>query len=145
MKPEAMFEGFDHAQYKDEAEQRWGHTPAWKQSQERASKYTQADWQAIKDESAEIALGLAALMDREPTDPAVQALIERHHRQICERFYDCPIAMYRGLADMWVNDVRFTKNIDKVKPGLAAFQRDQVLWSKFSEWRYDSYITAAKV
>jgi hypothetical protein len=29
--------------------------------------------------------------------------------------------MVRGLGEMYVADARFTKNIDKVRPGLAAF------------------------
>jgi hypothetical protein len=30
--------------------------------------------------------------------------------------------MYAGLAQMWVDDDRFTKNIDKAGEGLAAYQ-----------------------
>ncbi len=33
----------------------------------------------------------------------------------------------------------------KIHQDMRAFQRDQVLWSKFSEWRYDSYIAGAKI
>jgi DNA-binding transcriptional MerR regulator len=122
-----MFEGFDHSQYEDEVRERWGHTEAYKQSQERTSRYTKADWDAVKAESLAIQQDLAALMDRPVTDPAVQAVIERHYRQINERFYDCPLAMYRNLASIWVDDPRFTKNIDKVKPGLARFQHDAAI------------------
>ena len=31
--------------------------------------------------------------------------------------------MYAGLGDLYVNDPRFTRNIDKARKGLAAFQR----------------------
>ncbi|MDP3488427.1 MAG: TipAS antibiotic-recognition domain-containing protein [Bacillota bacterium] len=30
---------------------------------------------------------------------------------------------FRGLGDLYVEDERFTANIDKVKPGLASFLR----------------------
>jgi TRAP-type mannitol/chloroaromatic compound transport system substrate-binding protein len=33
----------------------------------------------------------------------------------------------------------------KIHQDMRAFQRDQILWSRFSEWRYDSYIAAAKI
>ena len=33
----------------------------------------------------------------------------------------------------------------KIHQDMRAFQRDQILWSRFSEWRYDSYITSAKI
>ncbi|MDF2717378.1 MAG: MerR family transcriptional regulator [Paenibacillus sp.] len=34
--------------------------------------------------------------------------------------------IYRGLGDMYVNDPRFTKNIDKAQAGLAAFFREAI-------------------
>ena len=33
----------------------------------------------------------------------------------------------------------------KIHQDMRAFQRDQILWSRFSEWRYDSYISNAKI
>ena len=33
----------------------------------------------------------------------------------------------------------------KIHQDMRAFQRDQILWSRFSEWRYDSYISAVKL
>ena len=36
--------------YAEEAEQRWGETEAWKQSQGRTSTYTKADWAQVKAE-----------------------------------------------------------------------------------------------
>ena len=33
----------------------------------------------------------------------------------------------------------------KIHQDMRAFQRDQILWSRFSEWRYDSYIASAKL
>jgi hypothetical protein len=32
--------------------------------------------------------------------------------------------MYKGLADMYVDDARFTAYYDAYKPGLALFMRD---------------------
>ena len=32
--------------------------------------------------------------------------------------------MHRGLGEMYVADPRFTENIDRLRPGLAAYQRD---------------------
>src|SRR5689334_23987956 len=52
--PEERFEVFgehDPTQYADEAEQRWGDTDAYKQSQERTSRYTKQDWLDIKAET----------------------------------------------------------------------------------------------
>lgn len=116
-----LFDGFDHAQYEEEARQRWGNSKEYQESAKRTGGYTKADWEAIKAEGMAIYTDLASVMDRDPADPAVQAAIQRHHQQINDRFYTCSTAVYRGLGEMYVQDERFTANIDKVKPGLARF------------------------
>jgi hypothetical protein len=118
-----LFGDFDPAQYEEEARQRWGHTPAYQESIQRTKKYTQADWAAIRQEGQAIEQGLAALMDRSPTDPEVQGWIQKHHQLINDRFYTCPPELYRGLGDLYVQDERFTAYYDRIKPGLAQFVR----------------------
>lgn len=67
--------------------------------------------------------GLASLMDRDPADPEVQSLIDRHFQQINNRYYTCTPEIYRGLGDLYVNDERFKANYEQVRPGLAKFMR----------------------
>ena len=43
---ELFGDGFDDA-YAEEAQERWGESEAWAQSQARTSRYTKADWQEI--------------------------------------------------------------------------------------------------
>jgi hypothetical protein len=62
-------------------------------------------------------------VDRAATDPEVQGWISRHHRQIDSRFYTCAADVYRGLADLYVDDPRFAATYDAVRPGLARFLR----------------------
>jgi hypothetical protein len=58
-----------------------------------------------------------------PSDsPEAMALAEEKRLHISKWFYDCPLDFYVNMAAIWVNDPRFTKNIDKAKPGLAAYQ-----------------------
>jgi DNA-binding transcriptional MerR regulator len=123
MDEKELFDGFEPAEYAEEAKQRWGQTEAYKQSRERTQKYTKPDWEQIGAESKAINEGLAALMDRSPSDPEVQELVRRHHQQINDRFYTCSTEIYRGLADMYVADQRFAANYEKVKPGLTEFLR----------------------
>lgn len=118
-----MFDGFDPSQYEEEARERWGHTEAYKESMRRTKAYTKADWDAIGRESHEIEQGIAARMDRDPSDPEVQEFIRRHHQQINDRFYQCPVEIYRGLGEMYVADPRFTAHYDQIKPGLAQFMQ----------------------
>ena len=55
-------------------------------------------------------------------DPAVLAVVERQRAHIDTWFYDCSTAFLVTMSGIWVNDPRFTKNIDKAAPGLAAFK-----------------------
>jgi MerR family transcriptional regulator, thiopeptide resistance regulator len=119
-----LFDGFDPADYEDEVKERWGETDAYKQSTARTKRYTKADWERIAAEGAEVTAEFVALMDAglAPDSPEAIAVASRHHANLEKWFYDCPPKMYAGLAQMWVDDDRFTKNLDKAREGLAAFQ-----------------------
>jgi MerR family transcriptional regulator, thiopeptide resistance regulator len=118
-----LFDGFNPDDYEDEVQERWGDTEAYKQSAARTKRYTKADWAAIKAEMDENTAGFVALMDAGiPSDsPEAVALAEAKRVHISKWFYDCPIEFYVNMAAIWVNDPRFTKNIDKAREGLAAY------------------------
>jgi hypothetical protein len=48
---------------------------------------------------------------------------ELHRQYISRWFYDCSAAVHRGLGELYVADLRFTANLDKVAPGLADYCR----------------------
>jgi hypothetical protein len=110
--------------HQEEAQQRWGHSEAYRESARRTTRYSKADWEAIQAEGQAYTVALAGLMERDPADPQVQAQIARHHKLIDERFYPCSAEIFRALGEGYVADERFTAFYDKVKPGLAAFMRD---------------------
>jgi DNA-binding transcriptional MerR regulator len=133
MDKQEMFDAFDEraleehrAKYADEVEERWGTTDAYAESQKRTSKYTKEDWARIKQESDQIEADMAALMDRNPSDPQVQDVVRRKHEHFNRNFYTCSFEMLAGLSEMWVSDPRFTVTYDKIKPGLAQFWHDAV-------------------
>ncbi len=110
------------AEYEREARERWGHTEAYRQSRERAAKFTKEDWQRLSRETDDNLKALVALMTAgwSPESPEVQAEIAKHHAGI-ERFYDCSTAIYRGLAEMYVVDQRFADFYRKDHPDLPGF------------------------
>ena len=115
-------------EYQQEAEQRWGDTDAWRQSQSRTSAYTQADWERIKAEQDAVnAQFVAALRSGEPaTGEAAMDAAERSRRQIHDHFYDLDHDFHRGLGDLYVTDPRFAKTYDDLEPGLAQYVRDAI-------------------
>ncbi|HVS79510.1 MAG TPA: MerR family transcriptional regulator [Candidatus Paceibacterota bacterium] len=112
-------------QYAEEVKRRWGHTEAYKQSTARVAKMSKGDLAAIKRETEELNQALAKAMDQGTESSEVQALIAKHYAGI-RRFYDCPMAMYRNLGKMYVDDPRFTATYDKYRPGLVVFMRDAI-------------------
>lgn len=109
-------------EYEKEAEQKWGGTDAWKQSQKRVKQFTKEDWDAIKNDTDANLRALVALMaeGKAPESPEVQAEVARHRTGI-SRFYDCTDEIYRGLADMYLADDRFAAFYRKYHADLPEF------------------------
>src|SRR5204862_1073905 len=59
-------------EYKEEARVRWGHTDAYKQSQERTKHWTKEDYARVAEESKNITSSIAKLMDSGIEDSDVQ-------------------------------------------------------------------------
>lgn len=123
-----MFEGFDPSQYEEEVKQRWGNTEAYKESQRRTRRYGKAEWDQIQGDWQAIYAELATLMKAGTpvTDPAVQALVDKHRAHIDRWFYPCSVEMHKGLGQMYVADARFAANLDKVAPGFAQYLSDAI-------------------
>lgn len=117
------FKPEDHA---EEAEQRWGDSEAYRQSQRRVSKYTKEDWQKIKAESEEITARLAELFESGAAPESEEAMdaAEAHRQHISRWYYDCTPEIHVGLGEMYVSDERFRVNYDVHAPGLSEFIRD---------------------
>ncbi len=107
-------------QYAAEAKQRWGNTEAYKQSQERVKKMTKADFARIAKEGDELMKEIVANKDKGTASEEIQKLIDKHYNNL-RHFYEPNLEMYRGLANMYVDDARFTAYYEKYSPGLAVF------------------------
>jgi DNA-binding transcriptional MerR regulator len=124
---ELFGDGFSD-EYAAEAQERWGETDAWKQSQRRTSQYSKEDWVEVR---AEMDAVNAAFVDAKraglapDSTPAMDAA-EAHRRHIHDRFYDVSYDFHRGLADLYVADPRFTKTYEDQEPGLAQYVRDAI-------------------
>ncbi len=128
--PEEKFEIFgpDYSEdYETEAEQRWGDTDAWRQSQQRTAKLSKQDWVEIKEAGDDLNRRLAAAMVAGAASDSAEAMdLAEEHRRSIEVFYDCGYQMHRGLGDMYLADERFTRTYEQVAPGLAQWLRDAI-------------------
>lgn len=117
------FEQFENGEYAREAEQRWGHTEAWKESRRRVTSYNRADWEAAQSEQEALIADLRTTRDSgaAPDSEQSMALAERHRLHIDQHYYPCSHAMQCGLADMYEADERFRDYYDRHGAGLAAY------------------------
>jgi len=130
-----MFDAFDMSEierhkeeYAEETKQKYGSTDAYKESLKKTARYTKEDWAAITKHGNELYARIASFMDsgRSPADPGVQQIVAQCRQHITDSFYNCTPEIFRGLGDLYVSDVRFTENIDKVRPGLAAYLKEAI-------------------
>ena len=131
--PEEKFEvfgDFDPDAHAEEVEQRWGNTEAYRESRRRAATYTKEDWQRIQAEADGLNDRFIALMDA--GDPA--GVRGRDGSRRGAPAGDQPEPLRLRPRDPRLHrprctstDHRFTENIDKARPGLAAYLRDAIL------------------
>ena len=125
---ELFGESFDD--YQAEAEQKWGETPEWKESQRRSKSYSRDDWVQIKAEGEAVEKALSDAFGAGLPADSEEAMnaAEQHRLHVNRWFYDCPSDFHRNLGDMYVSDPRYVARYDESfgLPGLAAFCREAI-------------------
>jgi len=132
LKPEERFEvfgGFVPEDYEAEAQERWGGSPAYAESQRRVARCTKDDWLRLKNEATDLGGHLADAMRAGVPAASTEAmdLAEQHRQHITRWFYECSYGIHCGLGEMYVADPRFARRYDAQAPGLASYLRDAIL------------------
>jgi DNA-binding transcriptional MerR regulator len=125
---ELFGEGFDD--YQAEAEQKWGETAEWQESQRRTKSYGRDEWIQIKAEGEAVEKALSDAFRAGLSADSEEAMnaAEKHRLHVNRWFYDCPPAFHRKLGDMYVSDPRYVATYDESfgLPGLAAYCREAI-------------------
>ena len=108
-------------QWRREAREKYG-ADVVEASEQRARQMSKEAWNALKAEGDAVTRGLAALMERDPGDPEVQALIARHYAWV-DHFWHPTAEAYRGLGQLYVENDEFRAQYDAYRPGLADFMQ----------------------
>lgn len=119
------FEGFDfsHNPYEEEARKLWGDETVDNANAKLAGMGR--DGQKVLSESMNaIYIKLATLRNISPKSEEVQTAIKEWYDLLNNNFGSYSLDAFKGLGQMYVDDERFTKNIDKFGEGLAKFMRD---------------------
>ena len=99
--------------YTQEAKKRWGHTDAWRESQEKSKGKSQAEQAAEADGLMDIFRRLGQLREGSPAAPEAQALIAELQRYISDHYYSCTTQILFGLGQMYAAGDEMNENIDR--------------------------------
>jgi DNA-binding transcriptional MerR regulator len=124
MSNKEKFAGFDFSRnpYEKEARERWGDA-AVDQSKEKLGAMSGKEQESLGREMNVIYWRLAELRHGQPDSDEAQKAIGEWYRFL-NRIGSYSLDAFEGLGQMYVDDVRFTNNIDKFGEGLALFMRD---------------------
>ena len=134
MSDSEKFEGFkrevlaeNHRSYGAELQERYG-VEAMAESDRRFAGLTQAQYQAMEATGAEILDRLATAVSGglDPLEEEGRAIAALHREWLGYTWPSYSPEAHRGLAQMYVEDERFTAYYDKRRPGCAAFLRAAV-------------------
>ena len=110
--------------YTEEAKARWGHTDAWRESQEKTRGKSKEDLVSEADGLMDIFRRLGQLRTGSPASAEAQALIGELQRYISAHYYNCTPQILRGLGQMYAAGGEMTENIDRTGgPGTGDFAR----------------------
>ncbi|ARF17818.1 MerR family transcriptional regulator [Sporosarcina ureae] len=117
MTNQEKFEGFDfsHNPYEQEAREKWG-DQAVDEANEKAKNMTAFDQEKFN----EVFRNLAAIRHLSPDSKEVQEKI-REWYHFLNKMGNYSLEAFKGLGQMYVDDERFTQNIDQFGEGLAQF------------------------
>ena len=130
MKDKDLYDSLSDEQirkYSEEAKQRWGNTEAYRQSVARVKKLGKEGMKKVMEEGNKLMVEIASNMDKKPESEVIQKLIERHYNNL-KNFYDPNPRLYRGLAEMYIADERFTAYYEKFRKGLAQFMHEAMIY-----------------
>ncbi|MDF2923575.1 MAG: transcriptional regulator, MerR family [Paenibacillaceae bacterium] len=123
------FQGFNfssHNPYEQEARERWGDKKV-DESNAKWAGMSEKEQQDLGAAMNAIYFKLAALRHGSPESPEAQEAIKEWY-EFLNRMGSYSLEAFSGLGQMYVDDERFTKNIDQFGEGLAVFMRDAMAY-----------------
>lgn len=111
----------EQKKYAGEIKERWGETEAYKESENKTSKYSQDKWANLEEEADVIFKEFSVIKNEAENGEKAQSLVKKWQAYITKNYYNCTKEILAGLAEMYIGDERFKNNIDKYSEGTAEF------------------------
>lgn len=115
-------------EYAKEAKEKWGSTAAYKESAVKTAGYSADKWNKVNSAMDELIAEFSECIRNgfAPDSKEAQELVKRWQDFITDNYYTCTKEILAGLAEMYVSDERFMKNIDRHGDGTARFMSDAI-------------------
>lgn len=118
-----VFDKSELEQYKAEAKARWGDTKAYQEYEQKK----EPDFSGTTSHLMALFSEIGALRQTPPAGQAVQEKIGVLQRFITDHYYTCTTEILHGLGQMYGNDARFRRSIDKAGgAGTAEFVKQAI-------------------
>lgn len=109
-------------EYARQAKESWGHTPEFRQFQEKAKGRTREQEREISVDLMGILAKFGEMQQLDPTERSVQEQVKKLQDFITEHFYDCSNEILWSLGQMYAGGGSMTENINKAGgEGTAEF------------------------
>ena len=114
--------------YETEARERYGHTVAYREHEQKTKNYTKEKWAEVNDGLMAIFAEFSACKNSGVSADSIeaQALVVKLQAYITANYYTCTDEILAGLGKMYVADERFKKNINKYGEGTAEFAAEGI-------------------
>ncbi len=117
----------NEANYGKEIREKYGDETVNKSNQ-KVQGMSQEQYDEVTKLATEVLETLrAAFITGDPAGELAQKAVDLHHRYLCYYWDSYSKEAHAGVAQMYVDDPRFTAYYDEKQPGTAAFLRDAVL------------------
>ena len=117
-----VFDRKEMEKYKEEVAAKWGNTKAYREFQQKEAARKEGSSRRIAEALMAMFSELGGLKQLPPDADEVQKKIAALQEFITGNYYECPDEILSGLGQMYAEDERFRKNIDRAGgEGTAAF------------------------
>lgn len=103
----SVFDKTEIGKYASEAKQRWGHTDAYREFEQKHS-----DSEEKADEMMQIFAEIGKIKHLSPECKEAQNIIKKLQNFITDNYYNCTDEILKGLGQLYISDERFKNNID---------------------------------
>ncbi|CDD06721.1 putative uncharacterized protein [Dorea sp. CAG:317] len=124
------FKAFDTRkidEYRKQAKEQWGQTPAWKEYEEKSKGRTKEDEKQLGNDIMQLFVEFGAMKEMDPASEEVQKQVAKLQQLITDTCYICTNEILFGLGQMYAAGGDFTTNIDAVGgEGTAVFSAEAI-------------------